>query len=402
MTFITEAKLRQVAPKYRAKDRQDQDKIIAELARTADDVLAKFEIDTPRRIAHFFAQCCHESAGFRTTTEYASGAAYEGRQDLGNTRRGDGRKFRGHGLIQTTGRANTTEFNTWVHKHYPDAPDFVKNPHLISEFPWALLSAVFYWQSRRLNRYADQGQVKVITKRVNGGYNGLKDRELRLAKGKKAFGNGTQVVLGSRSHDNQPAPPRNEYVIRLGDQGSHVKDLQVILNEKGYHVGRADGIFGKLTRNAVAKLKLENSMDTSDHTMPITLAQARAAQVHDRVRENMTMKDLREGGSKQVSNADLGQKITGAAGAAGAVTAALPEGDEEKTIAEQASDLLEKGETAQSLIERVKGLVGSLMDGATSNLHHIVMIAVAAAVVFWLFQRAKERRLEEAKMLKNL
>src|SRR5215207_8865034 len=66
-------------------------------------------IDKPLRLCHFMAQLAHESAHFQVTREFASGKAYEGRLDLGNTQRGDGRKYRGRGLIQTTGRANYRE-----------------------------------------------------------------------------------------------------------------------------------------------------------------------------------------------------------------------------------------------------------------------------------------------------
>src|SRR5690348_12889694 len=90
---------------------------IREMSRTAapqivdgivagQDYIAKGGIDTPLRLCHFMAQLAHESAHFGVTREFASGAAYEGRQDLGNTTAGDGKRYRGRGLIQTTGRAN--------------------------------------------------------------------------------------------------------------------------------------------------------------------------------------------------------------------------------------------------------------------------------------------------------
>lgn len=133
-------------------------------------------IDTERRLEHFMAQCAHESDQFRTTAEYASGKAYEGRADLGNTQPGDGPRFKGHGLIQTTGRANHGAATAGIRKLVPDAPDFEADPWELTKMPWALLSAVFYWQSHNLNRLADADDIKGLTRAINGGYNGLEDR----------------------------------------------------------------------------------------------------------------------------------------------------------------------------------------------------------------------------------
>lgn len=135
-----------------------------------------FGLDRPERLAHFIAQLAHESAGFSTTREFASGKAYEGRKDLGNTRPGDGVRFKGHGLIQTTGRANHREFTGWAQERFKEAPDFEKEPEKLTEFPWALLSALYYWDSRKLNALADKNNIEMITKRINGGRNGLADR----------------------------------------------------------------------------------------------------------------------------------------------------------------------------------------------------------------------------------
>ena len=133
-------------------------------------------IDTERRLEHFMAQLAHESAGFDTTCEYASGKAYEGRRDLGNVKPGDGPRYRGHGLIQTTGRANHRAATIGIRKLVPGAPDFEADPWGLTKMPWALLSGVFYWQSHNINRFAEREDIRGVTKAINGGYNGLADR----------------------------------------------------------------------------------------------------------------------------------------------------------------------------------------------------------------------------------
>lgn len=139
--------------------------------------LAKGDILLPHRLAHFVPQIGHESDRFATTKEYASGKAYEGRRDLGNTQPGDGPRFKGHGLIQVTGRANHRDFTKWCKAQgIADVPDFEREPDKAAEFPWALIGAVWFWTTRDLNRYADDNNIEMITRRINGGLNGYDDR----------------------------------------------------------------------------------------------------------------------------------------------------------------------------------------------------------------------------------
>lgn len=131
-----------------------------------------YGINTPMRAAAFLAQIGHESGSFRYTEEIASGSAYEGRKSLGNTQPGDGIRFKGRGLIQITGRANYTQISKAM-----DA-DFVNNPQLLSTPDRATSSACWWWRDRGLNELADrQINFRQITKIINGGYNGLADRE---------------------------------------------------------------------------------------------------------------------------------------------------------------------------------------------------------------------------------
>lgn len=153
-------------------------------AQPLEDACIRFGIVTALQKAHFLPQVAHESDGFRTATEYASGRAYEGRKDLGNTEPGDGVRFKGRGLIQLTGRANYAAYSQDV---YGD-DRCVRDPHMVAELPDAAMVAGWYWQKRGLNRLADRDDVEAVTRRINGGTNGLADRKRRLAHAKKLFG----------------------------------------------------------------------------------------------------------------------------------------------------------------------------------------------------------------------
>ena len=141
-----------------------------------------FAINTKLRMAHFLAQCAHESGELRYTEEIASGKAYEGRKDLGNTQKGDGVKFKGRGIIQLTGRANYTKYKAFC------GYDVVSDPTLLSKPVGAIKSAMWFWKTHDLNKYADADNVLTITKKINGGTNGLTARKNYLTKAKKALG----------------------------------------------------------------------------------------------------------------------------------------------------------------------------------------------------------------------
>lgn len=175
-------------------------------------VLPKFGIDTPLRKAHFLAQVAHESGGlkysaenlnysaqglrsvfgkyFKTNDEAAAYArkpekianrVYADRMGNGNEASGDGWKYRGRGLIQLTGKENYQQFA----KDY--GVDCVNNPDLLLEPELALASAGWFWNKRSLNTFADKDDVIMITKRINGGINGLNDRQQYLDSFKRIY-----------------------------------------------------------------------------------------------------------------------------------------------------------------------------------------------------------------------
>jgi putative chitinase len=125
-------------------------------------------------MAAFIAQIGHESGQLQYVREIwgptPSQAKYEGRADLGNTVKGDGSKYRGRGLIQITGRANYAACGEAL------GLDLVNQPELLELPQHAAMSAAWFWKQKGLNELADKDQFNTITRRINGGLNGLQDR----------------------------------------------------------------------------------------------------------------------------------------------------------------------------------------------------------------------------------
>jgi putative chitinase len=132
--------------------------------------MAEFDISTPARQASFLSQIAHESGQLRWVKELASGAAYEGRKDLGNTQPGDGVRFKGRGLLQTTGRSNYAQAAAALHL------DCINHPELLEQPLNAARAAGLFWKRNNLNALADTGNQERVTRRVNGGVNGLAER----------------------------------------------------------------------------------------------------------------------------------------------------------------------------------------------------------------------------------
>lgn len=147
--------------------------------------MSKYGIVTVQRIATFIAQVGHESGQLRYVREIwgptAQQAGYEGRADLGNTVRGDGSKYRGRGLIQITGRANYAACGEAL------ALDLINHPELLEQPQHASMSAAWFWSTKGLNTLADKGEFLKITLRINGGVNGLEDRQRLYAQAQKVL-----------------------------------------------------------------------------------------------------------------------------------------------------------------------------------------------------------------------
>jgi predicted chitinase len=162
-----------------------------EYAPLVNTAMREGRITTRARAAAFLAQLGHESGSLRWMEELASGAAYEGRLDLGNTQPGDGRRYKGRGPIQLTGRANYRAAGKALGLPLEDNPKMAARPAV------GFRTAVWYWTTRGLNPLADRGDFKGITRRINGGYNGLSDREHR---------HGICLALGPSILPEDPTP----------------------------------------------------------------------------------------------------------------------------------------------------------------------------------------------------
>lgn len=145
-----------------------------------NDYGRRFGLHKPHRLAHFLAQIMHESGSFKYDKEIwgptAAQKRYEGRADLGNTQTGDGKRFMGRSAMQLTGRFNYRQFTKWCREQGIASPDFEAHPEKINTDPFEGLVPIWYWDSRGINKYADLGDIESVTRKINGGKNGLDDR----------------------------------------------------------------------------------------------------------------------------------------------------------------------------------------------------------------------------------
>ena len=193
---LTQDQLQQLIPK---------NKHVKYWLEVLNQLLPEYEINTPKRVAAFVAQCAHESAEFTQLVEnlnyrwqslrkvfpkyfpddaiaqdYASrpnkqeaiaNRVYASRMGNGDEASGDGWRFRGKGLIQVTGRSNVSWFAASLEIDPEEASQFLET------FEGAAQSACWFWESNNLNQWADKGDILTLTKRINGGTIGLEDRK---------------------------------------------------------------------------------------------------------------------------------------------------------------------------------------------------------------------------------
>ncbi|KAA5533734.1 glycoside hydrolase family 19 protein [Taibaiella lutea] len=153
-------------------------KTLGEYVPFLNQAFENFGIDTPQYQAAFIAQIAHESGAFRYVKEIASGKAYDTgskAKALGNTPEadGDGQRYKGRGLIQITGKNNYSVCSLALFND----ERLLTTPELLETPQYAVYSAAWFWSSNRLNRYVDKNDFTGLTKRINGGINGLAERE---------------------------------------------------------------------------------------------------------------------------------------------------------------------------------------------------------------------------------
>jgi putative chitinase len=148
-----------------------------------NQAMADAQINNPKRKAAFLSQLSVESKGLTDFEEDASGQAYEGNKNLGNTQPGDGVRFKGRGPIQLTGRDNYTRAGRAL------GLDLVNHPELVENDPKiAFQTAAWFWNDKHPNAAADSGDFTAVTKKVNGGVNGLAARQAAYTKALRALG----------------------------------------------------------------------------------------------------------------------------------------------------------------------------------------------------------------------
>ncbi len=259
--MVTDDELRRIMPNCPTARR-------AEYLPFIQQAMQEFAITSYLREAAFLAQLAHESGELRYMEELASGAAYEGRKDLGNTQPGDGKRYKGRGPIQLTGRAN--------YKKYGDllGLDLINNPTTAATPQVGFRIAGQFWKLNGLNELADQQKFETITRRINGGLNGQPDR-LKYYNRAKGVLNKDDAATPSipipppvQTTAAGQAPPYPG-MLHTGSQGVSVTKMQQRLNDLGASIV-VDGKFGNGTRQAVIAFQNKKGLTADGLVGPAT------------------------------------------------------------------------------------------------------------------------------------
>lgn len=259
--MLTDDELRQIMPNCAAAKRADYLPFIQQ-------AMQEFGITSYLRETAFLAQLAHESGELRYMEEIASGAAYEGRANLGNTQPGDGKRYKGRGPIQLTGRANYTKYGQLL------GLDLVNNPPIAATKEVGFRIAGQFWKLNGLNELADQQKFETITRRINGGINGLPDRIKYYERARKVMSkndSGAAPIGGVTTSAAGQARPCPNPFLRQGSKGDDVRTMQQRLSDLGYSVS-VDGNFGPGTSAAVIACQQKNGLTGDGVVGPKTWA----------------------------------------------------------------------------------------------------------------------------------
>lgn len=233
--------------------------------------MREYGVTNEMRGRMWLAQVGHESGSLRYFEEIADGSAYEGRKDLGNTQPGDGKKYKGRGPIQVTGRSNYTDAGGALKLPLVDQPKMAADP------PHAFRVSAWWWKAHGLNEISDTGDVTAATKRINGGTNGLSDRQSRYELARKQ---GSKVIVSGGSGAAPPssaAPPAGtapalhvDYFGKSHNAGvADVRVWQQRMKDRGWSIG-VDGQFGPQSDDVCRKFQKQVGVSADGLVGPTT------------------------------------------------------------------------------------------------------------------------------------
>jgi predicted chitinase len=225
-----------------------------------NNAMREFGITTNLRAFMWLAQVGHESVSLMYFEEIASGAAYEGRRDLGNTHTGDGKRFKGRGPIQITGRANYTAAASALKL------DLVNNPALAARPEHAFRVSAWWWKTHGLNEISDRGDVTAATRRINGGLNGLADRQSRYSRVKRL---GSAVLPAGAPKVDVPTLHVAYFSRSRNRKHADVKVWQQKMKSRGWTI-TADQDFGPKSETVCKQFQRQKGLKADGIVGPVT------------------------------------------------------------------------------------------------------------------------------------
>lgn len=395
MVNITVAMLTKIAYAAAAPARPSPDRGVMEGIVKWWRVAESAGIDTPEEAAGFLGQACIETDYFKTTKEYWGPTAQQKKYDppnvlarkLGNTSKGDGKRYMGRGIFQNTGKHNYEELSNKFDV------DFINVPELVSTPEWSMKCAVDYWNSRNLGKYAMAKNYVAVSRGVNRGNPKHKSKANHEAQRLKAC-NAALTLFGKGAVAPKPivmANPPKEY---KGDQ--LVYYVQTLLDSKGWHeVGTIDGKAGKRTEGAILAYRNEHEPTlpyvTSIDQELVTALETGPDRVVAPARAEMTAAGLKEAGDETVRTVGTTNKVLAASG-----LLSLFGGASESGVTEKAKQALDGVGTLREMAEQALDI---LQWGVQ---HWWLALILICAVVYYYNRKVIAKRVEEHRTGKNV